>query len=239
MDAVLAAYALGANTTTINRLGDALSSYQKPLRSVDVDITDDNWSDVNLLGDRNHYASYLNYFRSKVRSEDRIKLIENYIFANDVNKDGKSMLSRLFSGLLHPIIRLGYSLEFDNDEVLSQALAMSTTHESAFDKLFASNEFKYENKQNYQRKTSLQIFFELMSNDSVKIPKNDDQHFLSTTLYNNYEILTQSIKDFDVPSNDINDVVELELIREISYLSAFIYASGGYKSKKRFKPEFM
>lgn len=88
---VYAAYSLGAQPKTIQRIADALASYQQPLRPVEkgTPINQSNWNDKQLLGKRDNYPTYLNYFREEVdKTKDTASLLDKYIYSRIANEVG-------------------------------------------------------------------------------------------------------------------------------------------------------
>lgn len=89
--AIYAAYALGAQPKTIQRIADAIASYQQPLRPVEkgTPINQSNWNDKHLLGKRDNYPTYLNYFREEVdKTKDTASLLDKYIYSRIANEVG-------------------------------------------------------------------------------------------------------------------------------------------------------
>lgn len=89
--AVFAAYALGGQPKTINRIADALESYQAPLRPAEngTPISHSNWNDTKLLGNRDNYTTYLIYFRKAIEeNKDIPALLDKYLYSQEANNDG-------------------------------------------------------------------------------------------------------------------------------------------------------
>lgn len=66
------------------------------------------------LGDENYYQAYLHFFSDVVLRKPVHAVLEDWIFSSRVNydtlKDG--MLNRLLAGVMHPLIYVGFGLEF-------------------------------------------------------------------------------------------------------------------------------
>ncbi|TIC02338.1 hypothetical protein E3Q18_00341 [Wallemia mellicola] len=247
---VYAAYSLGAQPKTIQRIADALASYQQPLRPVEkgTPINQSNWNDKQLLGKRDNYPTYLNYFREEVdKTKDTASLLDKYIYSRIANEVGVDMLSRFFSGLIHPIIHLGYALEFEHvdnkREVLAQALAWTATHPSDFSAVLPQDLWSNPEKENAQRKSSLQVYFDVLKDEkysanSPDTPTLNHDFPVSATVKSAGGMLLEEASHFDLPASDIPKRQD-ELCRELAYTAMLMYASGGYKAGKKFKPEFI
>lgn len=157
------------------------------------------------------------------------------------------MLSRFFSGLIHPIIHLGYALEFEHidnkHEVLAQALAWTATHPSDFSAILPPDLWSEPEKANAQRKSSLQVYFDVLKDEkysanSPDTPTLNHAFPQSATINSAGRMLLEEASHFDLPASDIPERQD-ELCRELAYTALLMYASGGYKAGKKFKPEFM
>ncbi|EOR01494.1 hypothetical protein J056_004280 [Wallemia ichthyophaga EXF-994] len=249
---VFAAYAMGAQPHALNRVAAAASGYQKPIRPAEkgTRITHDNWNNVELLGNRDNYTTYLSYFREAVKDSDNkdiATLLEKYLYSREANDGGVSMLSRLFSGLIHPIIHLGYALEFEHldnkREVLAQAFAWTATHNSDYNNVLPADLWNEPEKPNAQRKTALQVLLDVLKNEDLSpssphTPVREDNSALSTTNKLAGGIIAEEAANFDLPATEIPGK-EHDIIRELAFAALFMYANGCYKARKQFKPEFI
>ncbi|KAG5333941.1 hypothetical protein C0989_004595 [Termitomyces sp. Mn162] len=127
----IAYWALGAAGDLIKAGYEADSSYQRPAFESPEKITEKNFKDH--LGDRQFYGAYLAFFTDIVRQQGAAAAIEQYIFAKDVNIDPSAkkkpdMLNRFLGGLVHPMIHLGYGLEFNLPGMVVEGLAEAAVH---------------------------------------------------------------------------------------------------------------
>ena len=157
------------------------------------------------------------------------------------------MLSRLFSGLIHPIIHLGYALEFDDvdskREVLAQALAWTATHKADYSGVITSDLWDEPEKPNEQRKTALQVYFDVLNNEKLSsssshTPSLDDNNPMTTTNNVSGSIIAEEASKFDLPASQLQNK-DYELTRELAFAALLMYTAGGYKARKQFKPEFV
>lgn len=81
----------------------------------------DNWADPKWMGKKGSYSHYLPFFHSEVARLGPKGALEEYIFSPAANvgpaDKGPTMLQALVAGVLHPLIHVGFGLEF-NDQVM-------------------------------------------------------------------------------------------------------------------------
>jgi len=60
--------------------------------------------------------------------------MNEYLFSGDTLAE--SLLSRMFAGLVHPIIHLGFGIEFQQPAIIAQAFAQVSVHEDYLGEAF-------------------------------------------------------------------------------------------------------
>lgn len=65
------------------------------------------------------WADYLDFFEKVIKEEGMQKSFEKYVFH-------PMMFTRLFAGAFHPIIHLGYALEFQIPLILAEGINIFT-----------------------------------------------------------------------------------------------------------------
>ncbi|KAI9306099.1 hypothetical protein BJ944DRAFT_287266 [Cunninghamella echinulata] len=114
---ILAAYSLGAKEEQLEKIYKEHASYQRPLPPVlDETITRDNY--LKYLGSAKSYTSYLRFFEKEIAQHGIINTVRRFIWSGD-------MLSRALGGALHPIIHIGYSVEFSLPGQAAEGLALA------------------------------------------------------------------------------------------------------------------
>jgi Questin oxidase-like len=116
---LLAKYALGANSDLLHAAYDNDKGIQRPAYPSPGPITADNWMDH--LGNEDYYQAYFTFFATSMLEKGVTKSLEEYLYSKKANyddqreKEGKEqpkMFSRFLGGLFHPMIHVGYGLEF-------------------------------------------------------------------------------------------------------------------------------
>lgn len=109
----LATWALGANAQLIQAAYE--SNEQREGFKSPEPITKDNF--YAHLGDDKYYNSYMEFFRRALEQRGISSVLEEYFFAQEANfpnggHGSRLMLNRLMDSLYHPMIHIGYGLEF-------------------------------------------------------------------------------------------------------------------------------
>ncbi|KAL8793120.1 MAG: hypothetical protein Q9195_004326 [Heterodermia aff. obscurata] len=143
---VLTLYALGASPEQIQSHYDNHKSYQRPPQPIDDKVVQ-NLSDYEkfqqYLGDEKYYHDYLVFFQGEIDKKGYEKVIHEYLLEGDARAN--DMLCRLyggnyFTGFLHPIIHLGFAVEFNQPALIAEALAQAAAHTAYMSKFFLPTE---------------------------------------------------------------------------------------------------
>ncbi|KAI8137036.1 hypothetical protein BJV82DRAFT_718483 [Fennellomyces sp. T-0311] len=116
----LAAYSMGADTKRLQEIYDDHASYQRKLPPSVADLTRENYK--SELSNRAAYTSYLKLFQKEIEQHGMIDTIRRWVFSDD-------MLSRTIGGAYHPLIHIGYAVEFNLPSVAAEGLAMAACTE--------------------------------------------------------------------------------------------------------------
>ncbi|KAJ7101253.1 hypothetical protein B0H15DRAFT_815467 [Mycena belliarum] len=104
-------------------------------------VTAQTWTDH--LGDEQFYRAYLYFFSDLVLKKPLRAVVEEFIFSSKANFEGKQpqMVNRLLAGILHPLLYLGYGLEFSLPGLVAEGLAQAAVHKIASSVLLPRNMF--------------------------------------------------------------------------------------------------
>ncbi|EQL33460.1 hypothetical protein BDFG_04603 [Blastomyces dermatitidis ATCC 26199] len=128
---ILTTYALGASPDVIQEAFDRTAAYQLPRRLVDeatVQKLSDKIQFNSYVGIPDQYPNFLAYFQRQIENRGIEPVVNEYLFAGDKLAD--DMLVRLFAGVIHPFIQLGFGFEFNQPAIVAEALAETAVHES-------------------------------------------------------------------------------------------------------------
>nr|POE51515.1 oxidoreductase afly [Quercus suber] len=128
---LLTLWALRASPQDIQRGYDTNKTYQRPMQPLDsarvVDMRDPK-KFKEYLGNEKYYQDFLAFFKAEMESSSWQEVLQNYVFSGDERAD--DMLVRMFAGFLHPIIHLGFGIEFHQPAIIAEALAQAAVHDN-------------------------------------------------------------------------------------------------------------
>ncbi|KAJ5104657.1 hypothetical protein NUU61_002004 [Penicillium alfredii] len=128
---VLTLYALGATPEHIRAGYNRNKSYQRPVFPTDKSVVSalhEPTKFYEYCGKDEHYPNFLAFFQHEIDAKGVGPVLREYLFAGD--ERAEDMLSRLWGGLIHPLIHLGFALEFNQPAIVAQALAQTAVHRS-------------------------------------------------------------------------------------------------------------
>lgn len=138
---LLTAYALAASPQDLQRHFDSNESYQRPQGTFDQAVVtkmQDPTTFISYLGDQRQYKNFLQFFRTKIDEMGWQDTLNKYVF--DDNEVANKMLPLVFAGFLHPLIHLGFGIEFEQPAIIAEALAQAAIHSNWIAKFFSSAE---------------------------------------------------------------------------------------------------
>ena len=128
---VLTLYSLQARPETLQKAYDANAHYQRKPYTVDqliIEELNDPARFLSYLGPEKHYNNFLEFFKTKIEQHGWQQVLQKYMFAGD--EVAEDMLVRMFAGFLHPIIHLGFGVEFEQPAIIAEALAQAACHDN-------------------------------------------------------------------------------------------------------------
>ncbi|ORZ09906.1 hypothetical protein BCR42DRAFT_423306 [Absidia repens] len=121
---LLAAYSFGANEKRLEEIYERHASYQRPLPpALDNPLTRENYH--GQLGKASAYTSFLRLFEKEIDEHGILDTVRRWIWSGD-------MLSRFVGGAYHPLIHVGYGVEFGLKGQVAEGLAMAACTENRF-----------------------------------------------------------------------------------------------------------
>ncbi|KAJ6627711.1 hypothetical protein B0H10DRAFT_1993785 [Mycena sp. CBHHK59/15] len=120
---LVAAHDMGAPPELLRLIYADEASVLRPLNREGDDITDENWT--TRLGEHKAYASYLAFFSDQISKEGVEETFRKYVLVPEANGNNALMLGRFLAGALHPFLQVGFGVEFGQDYMVAQGLAMA------------------------------------------------------------------------------------------------------------------
>lgn len=127
---LLSQYGVGAPASSIQKAWDTNSSYQKPRLASNPQIVESlsqSEGFLKHLGNMSRTGDYLDFFTAELEKRGVEETLKEYLFSG--TEVSEAMFGRLFAGFLHPIIHLGFGLEFNQPAIVAEALAQAAVHQ--------------------------------------------------------------------------------------------------------------
>lgn len=104
---------------------------KRPIGPLDEDVVSNMYDYKGYqeyLGNEKHYHNFLVFFEREIDKKGYETVINEYCLKGD--ERANDMLVRMFMGFLHPIIHLGFGVEFKQPAIIAEALAQAAVHGS-------------------------------------------------------------------------------------------------------------
>ena len=129
---ILSVLALGGGPAEIQRAYDDGVAIQRPIPPIDKAIVQALHSPDNFrkyIGDLNHYTNYLAFFEEEITAKGWQAVLQEHVFSGTANAE--TIFTQLYEGAFHPLIHLGFGVEFELPGVIAEGLAQAAIHDSA------------------------------------------------------------------------------------------------------------
>ncbi|KAJ5949017.1 hypothetical protein N7454_002324 [Penicillium verhagenii] len=233
---VLTLYALGASSDNIVAHYERNKSYQRPAYPIDKDIVQTMHDSVNFqsyLGKAKQYSNFLSFFQTAIDTKGVDLVLEEYVFAGDDRAE--TMLCRLLGGLVHPLIHLGFGLEFNQPAIVAQALAQAAVHDDWMGREYFLPAEKMAGEIGKPgHKSLLQLLNEIRTDNTVKSSVNfsDSNKFRDGVLHRAPKEMLQYAAQYTVSEEQIPERVA-DMINTVVY-----YTSAAQRRDKEVKIDF-
>ncbi|KAK3370057.1 hypothetical protein B0H63DRAFT_497224 [Podospora didyma] len=176
---LLTTFTLGASTEELEDRYNDLTPIQRPIPEIDSPLLAqlDN-ADVfyKTIGQIHQYHTFLEFFKQKIAAKGYQAVVLEYVFSR--TKVADRMLVQLVEGAYHPIIHLGFGVEFDQPAIVAEALAQGASHDrmNIEEVLFAAEKLASASKRNEKKPTPLiELMHQIRANDRIRTaPKWSD-----------------------------------------------------------------
>ncbi|KAF1830521.1 hypothetical protein BDW02DRAFT_572926 [Decorospora gaudefroyi] len=167
---ILTLFALNASPEELQKAYDVNVSYQRPPEPLKESIVDDMHDPERFktyLGQEEYYHDFLVYYQKEIDKNGWQDTLHKHLFAETEQAD--DMLVRMYAGFLHPIIHLGFGIEFQQPAIIAEALAQAAVHDNWMGPLFLGCEkaAKGHRGENGPKKSIVQILEECKKDEKV------------------------------------------------------------------------
>ncbi|KAG4438314.1 hypothetical protein IFR05_006201 [Cadophora sp. M221] len=128
---LLTLYSVGAPASVIEKHYKNNASYQRPPVALDERIVQDMSNPEHFkkyLGNEKYYHDFLVFFQKEMESKGMENVLNEFLFAE--NEKADDLLGRMHGGFFHPIIHLGFGLEFKQPAIIAESLAQGAVHDT-------------------------------------------------------------------------------------------------------------
>ena len=164
---ILSIYALGATKEEIQKAYDINQDYQRLMKPVNTEIVQDmsdKASFAKYLGQEQYCHDYEVFFQQEIEKKGWQAVLNEHLFAGDDHAD--ALFVRLYAGFLHPLIHLGYGVEFNQPAIIAEALAEAVIHSDWIGKLLLPAE-KLASEKNSE-KSLFDLIKDIQANEKIK-----------------------------------------------------------------------
>lgn len=203
---MLTIWALGASPETIQLQYEREDKRQRPAfpRDEKVIASFSNKDEfMKCMFQEEHYSNYLAFFQREINAKGVSVVLKEYLFSGD--KLAESLLSRMFAGLVHPIIHLGFGIEFQQPAIIAQALAQASVHQDYLAEQFFNPAQKAADARTDQSKSIMQIMREMSAEQAIENASvhGDTDVFAKGILQRAAELVVQHCSKWTVSSDEI------------------------------------
>lgn len=127
---LLTTLTLGASTQELQDRYNDLVPIQRAIPEIDEALLPklaDADVFYNTIGQIHQYHTFLQFFKTEIANRGYREVVLEYVFSR--TKAADRMLVQLVEGAYHPIIHLGFGIEFDQPAIVAEALAQAASHD--------------------------------------------------------------------------------------------------------------
>lgn len=160
-------YALGATKAEVQKAYDINKDYQRPLKPANPEIVQDMSDKANFakyLGQEQYCHDYEVFFQQEIEKKGWQAVLNEHLFSGDDHAD--ALFVRLYAGFLHPLIHLGFGVEFNQPAIIAEALAETAISSDWIGKfLLPAEKVALERK---SEKSLFDLIKEIQANEKIK-----------------------------------------------------------------------
>jgi len=180
---LLTLYGLGAPAEIIEKRYKENANYQRPAIQSKERTLEDLSNPENFkkyLNKEKYYRDYLVFWQDEIEKKGWENVLNEYVFAGDERAD--DLFGRLYGGkprkttsqrwlkcpgFLHPIIHLGFGIEFHQPAIIAEALAQTCLHDNWTGKFLQAAEKDAKSRTSSSSKTMPELLDEIRANKKL------------------------------------------------------------------------
>ncbi|KAH8698792.1 hypothetical protein BGW36DRAFT_340049 [Talaromyces proteolyticus] len=129
---LLSVLALGGGPADIQRAYDDGVAIQRAIPPVDEATVEELGNPAVFrkhIGDVSQYTNFMMFFKKQIAAKGWQQVLQEYVFSG--TPEAKTIFAQLYEGAFHPIIHLGFGIEFGLPSIIAEGLAQAAVHDSA------------------------------------------------------------------------------------------------------------
>jgi len=179
------------------------STYQRrrdpdraPTRDVDLSVPS-QWK--QHLAKDEYYSTFLEHFEREMDTHGYEKVVHDTLFSG--TEVAEDMFQRLYAGFMHPLIHVGYGLEFKQPAIVAEGLAMTAMSRTWMGEVLVKVEQEAESVKFDETKTLISLLEEMRKNEKLfyEGPGWEDRSQIEDIVVRTTGEVSQNLKQFRVP----------------------------------------
>ncbi|RFU33437.1 hypothetical protein B7463_g2875, partial [Scytalidium lignicola] len=165
---LLSLYGLGAPPSVLETQYAHNASYQRPPQLLEERVIQDMSNPSHFkqyLGNEKYYRDFLIFFQNEMEKKGWQNVVNEYLF--DQGEIAQEVLIRMFAGFYHPIIHLGFGIEFQQPAIVAEALAQACVHDDWIKNALLPAEEAAKSLSKPSNKTLLQLIKEIAADKKL------------------------------------------------------------------------
>ncbi|KAH6692175.1 hypothetical protein BKA61DRAFT_714948 [Leptodontidium sp. MPI-SDFR-AT-0119] len=166
---LLTVLAMGGGGKELKRAYDDGYVIQRPLAPADFEVAK-QLSDPKTFKEHmytlSEYSNFLAFFEQEIDAKGWKTVFNKYCF--DRTPFADTMLAQLYEGLYHPIIHLGFGIEFEQPSLIAEGLAHAASHDSSQIAPFFLEAEKLANSGSVKAKPLVELYAEIRANQKIR-----------------------------------------------------------------------
>lgn len=217
---LLTLHSLGASVSQIQRQYDGNKHYQMAPKALNKTVIEDLSKPtkfMSFLGKGKYYVDYLHFFQKEIQAKGWESVVNDYIFSGD--ERGDALFSRLFAGVLHPLIHLGFGVEFRQPAIIAEALALAAVDRDTLSPLFFEAEKQASKFPERATKTFVQLIDQIQATESLRSATEEDSTRLFAGVEKEAKTMIDILAQYRIPSADLISERTAEMTNTTAYFT--------------------
>ncbi|KAA8575255.1 hypothetical protein MFRU_002g02090 [Monilinia fructicola] len=166
---LLTVLAMGGGHEELKRAYDDGYVIQRPLAPANAEIFKELGEEEKFkehMYTLSEYTNFLAFFEQEIDAKGWKAILNKYCFERTTFAD--TMLSQLYEGLYHPILHLGFGVEFNQPSLIAEALAHAASHDPGQIQPFFLEAEELASSGSVKPKPLVELYAEIRANQKIR-----------------------------------------------------------------------